>query len=263
MLRAEGRLHSDYAGLARDMVITCSQAAAHTGAAWLLSPGRLWASCGIRHHLYAASRLLDCLGPCTSNNPATEQPQVSVHCTPLEAQHAACFLPLACNLCHQSHCGINIGRPPSASANMQQKAHMGAPAGASGSSQAAQQLPSWVQQIGLDTAAELGHSPQTGRPLLDHCDSVSNTWRLQVPEAPLLAAAQVLCRRSPSHRPCVCNTLTMLQVPEIPLVVDDSAEGLKKTKGALALLVKVGAIADAEKAKSSRNIRCEVAQKLT
>ena len=54
-----------------------------------------------------------------------------------------------------------------------------------------------------------------------------------------------------------------MQVPEIPLVVDDSAEGLKKTKGALALLVKVGAIADAEKAKASRNIRCEVAQKLT
>ena len=45
-------------------------------------------------------------------------------------------------------------------------------------------------------------------------------------------------------------------------MVDDSAEGLKKTKGALALLVKVGAIADAEKAKASRNIRCEVAQKL-
>lgn len=40
-------------------------------------------------------------------------------------------------------------------------------------------------------------------------------------------------------------------------MVDDSAEGLKKTKGALALLVKVGAIADAEKAKASRNIRCE------
>ena len=46
-------------------------------------------------------------------------------------------------------------------------------------------------------------------------------------------------------------------------MVDDSAEGLKKTKGALALLVKVGAIADAEKAKASRNIRCEVAQKPT
>ena len=128
MLRAERCLHREgrlYAGLARDMVIPCSQAAAHTGAAWLLSPGRLW--------------------------------------------------------------------------------------------------------------------------------------------APLLAAAQVLCRRSHSYRCCVspCNTLTMLQVPEIPLVVDDSAEGLKKTKGALALLVKVGAIADAEKAKSSRNIRCEVARKLT
>lgn len=45
------------------------------------------------------------------------------------------------------------------------------------------------------------------------------------------------------------------RVPEVPLVVDDSAEGLTKTKEALALLKKLGAAEDAERAKRSRAIR--------
>lgn len=45
------------------------------------------------------------------------------------------------------------------------------------------------------------------------------------------------------------------KVPEIPLVVDDSAEGLTKTKDAVVLLKKLGAAEDAEKAKRSRHIR--------
>jgi large subunit ribosomal protein L4e len=45
------------------------------------------------------------------------------------------------------------------------------------------------------------------------------------------------------------------QVPEVPLVVDDSTESVTKTSKAVEVLKKVGAYADAEKAKASRNIR--------
>jgi len=45
------------------------------------------------------------------------------------------------------------------------------------------------------------------------------------------------------------------QVPEIPLVLDDSVESIAKTKAAAAALAKVGAFADVEKAADSRKIR--------
>ncbi|KAK4478618.1 hypothetical protein RD792_014107 [Penstemon davidsonii] len=45
------------------------------------------------------------------------------------------------------------------------------------------------------------------------------------------------------------------QVPELPLVISDSAEGIEKTSGALKVLKQVGAIADVEKAKNSIAIR--------
>lgn len=44
-------------------------------------------------------------------------------------------------------------------------------------------------------------------------------------------------------------------VPELPLVVDDSAESLTKTSKAVDLLTKLGAAADLARAKDSRNIR--------
>ncbi|KAK9793008.1 hypothetical protein WJX73_009122 [Symbiochloris irregularis] len=44
-------------------------------------------------------------------------------------------------------------------------------------------------------------------------------------------------------------------VAEVPLVVEDAAESLTKTKAALDLLKKVGALADATKAKESKNLR--------
>jgi large subunit ribosomal protein L4e len=44
-------------------------------------------------------------------------------------------------------------------------------------------------------------------------------------------------------------------VPEVPLVVEDAAEALAKTKEALALLRAVGAGADVERARESRNLR--------
>jgi large subunit ribosomal protein L4e len=43
-------------------------------------------------------------------------------------------------------------------------------------------------------------------------------------------------------------------VPEVPLVVSDAAEALSKTSSAVALLKKVGAFADAQKAKDSKNL---------
>ncbi|XP_058215490.1 large ribosomal subunit protein uL4-like [Rhododendron vialii] len=45
------------------------------------------------------------------------------------------------------------------------------------------------------------------------------------------------------------------EVPEIPLVVGDSAEGIEKTQTAIKALKQVGAYADAEKAKDSQAIR--------
>eukprot|EP00244_Chara_vulgaris_P003947 TRINITY_DN175_c0_g1_i4.p1 TRINITY_DN175_c0_g1~~TRINITY_DN175_c0_g1_i4.p1 ORF type:complete len:472 (+),score=110.08 TRINITY_DN175_c0_g1_i4:188-1417(+) len=45
------------------------------------------------------------------------------------------------------------------------------------------------------------------------------------------------------------------EVPEVPLVVSDDAEGLEKTAMAVKLLKKIGAYADVEKAKASRKIR--------
>jgi large subunit ribosomal protein L4e len=44
-------------------------------------------------------------------------------------------------------------------------------------------------------------------------------------------------------------------VPEIPLVVSDSAEGVEKTSNAIKVLKQIGAYADAEKAKASIGIR--------
>ena len=46
-----------------------------------------------------------------------------------------------------------------------------------------------------------------------------------------------------------------LQVPEIPLVVDDSSESITKTSKAVQILKSVGAYDDAEKAKDSKNVR--------
>ena len=45
-------------------------------------------------------------------------------------------------------------------------------------------------------------------------------------------------------------------VPEVPLVISDSAESVEKTSSAIKILKQVGAFADAEKAKDSRAIRC-------
>lgn len=44
-------------------------------------------------------------------------------------------------------------------------------------------------------------------------------------------------------------------VPEFPLVVSDSAEGVEKTSAAIKVLEKIGAISDVEKAKDSQAIR--------
>lgn len=44
-------------------------------------------------------------------------------------------------------------------------------------------------------------------------------------------------------------------VPELPLVISDSAESVEKTSGAIKVLEQVGAYADAEKAKDSHSIR--------
>ncbi|KAF7804499.1 60S ribosomal protein L4-like [Senna tora] len=44
-------------------------------------------------------------------------------------------------------------------------------------------------------------------------------------------------------------------VPEMPLVISDSAEGVEKTKEAIKVLQKIGAFPDAEKAKDSHGIR--------
>ena len=44
-------------------------------------------------------------------------------------------------------------------------------------------------------------------------------------------------------------------IPEVPLVVEDAAESITKTKAAIDLLKKVGGLADAAKAKESKNLR--------
>ena len=44
-------------------------------------------------------------------------------------------------------------------------------------------------------------------------------------------------------------------IPEVPLVVEDAAESLTKTKAAIELLKRVGGLADATKAKGSKNLR--------
>ena len=46
-----------------------------------------------------------------------------------------------------------------------------------------------------------------------------------------------------------------VQVPEIPLVVDDSAESITKTSKAVQVLKQLGAYEDAAKAKDSKNVR--------
>lgn len=45
------------------------------------------------------------------------------------------------------------------------------------------------------------------------------------------------------------------QVPEVPLVLSDAAESLKKTSKAIEVLKKIGAISDVEKARDSKQIR--------
>ncbi|MQL90051.1 hypothetical protein Taro_022648 [Colocasia esculenta] len=45
------------------------------------------------------------------------------------------------------------------------------------------------------------------------------------------------------------------EVPELPLVISDSAEGVEKTSSAIKVLKQIGAYADAEKAKDSHSIR--------
>lgn len=50
-----------------------------------------------------------------------------------------------------------------------------------------------------------------------------------------------------------CNKHT--QVPEVPLVLDDAAEGMTKTSKAVEVLKKIGAAADVEKCKDSKAIR--------
>ncbi|KAF6140700.1 hypothetical protein GIB67_013993 [Kingdonia uniflora] len=45
------------------------------------------------------------------------------------------------------------------------------------------------------------------------------------------------------------------EVPEIPLVVNDSAEGVEKTSAAIKVLKQIGAFADVDKAKKSHSIR--------
>ncbi|GAX80258.1 hypothetical protein CEUSTIGMA_g7696.t1 [Chlamydomonas eustigma] len=45
------------------------------------------------------------------------------------------------------------------------------------------------------------------------------------------------------------------QVPEVPLVLSDAAESVKKTSKALEVLKKIGAIPDVEKARDSKNLR--------
>lgn len=46
-----------------------------------------------------------------------------------------------------------------------------------------------------------------------------------------------------------------MQVPEIPLVVDDSSESITKTSKAVQVLKSIGAYEDAAKAKDSINVR--------
>jgi len=48
------------------------------------------------------------------------------------------------------------------------------------------------------------------------------------------------------------------QVAEVPLVVEDAAESVQKTKQAIAILKALGAYADVEKVKESRKLRCGV-----
>jgi large subunit ribosomal protein L4e len=50
-------------------------------------------------------------------------------------------------------------------------------------------------------------------------------------------------------------SLPPLQVPEMPLVISNDAEGIKKTSKALAALAAIGAKADTDKARDSVNIR--------
>ena len=51
------------------------------------------------------------------------------------------------------------------------------------------------------------------------------------------------------------NSSSPVQVPEIPLVIDDSAESITKTSKAVQVLKQLGAYEDAAKAKDSKNVR--------
>ena len=51
------------------------------------------------------------------------------------------------------------------------------------------------------------------------------------------------------------NSTSPVQVPEIPLVIDDSAESITKTSKAVQVLKQLGAYEDAAKAKDSKNVR--------
>ncbi|KAA8518809.1 hypothetical protein F0562_016417 [Nyssa sinensis] len=74
--------------------------------------------------------------------------------------------------------------------------------------------------------------------------STRSDMLLLLPSPPLPVPSLVMAR---GHR--------IETVPEIPLVISDSAESVEKTSGAIKILKEVGAYPDAEKAKDSHSIR--------
>ncbi|KAE9447898.1 hypothetical protein C3L33_20208, partial [Rhododendron williamsianum] len=75
----------------------------------------------------------------------------------------------------------------------------------------------------------------------------TKTWRRYAVASAIAASAVPSLVMARGHR--------IEEVPEIPLVVGDSAEGIEKTHTAIKALKQVGAYADAEKAKDSQAIR--------
>ena len=69
------------------------------------------------------------------------------------------------------------------------------------------------------------------------------------------AAMQTSQRDSSAHHIYLLKSFMHAQVPEIPLVVDDSSESITKTSKAVQILKSVGAYEDAQKAKDSKNVR--------
>jgi large subunit ribosomal protein L4e len=80
-------------------------------------------------------------------------------------------------------------------------------------------------------------------------------WRIVVPQKvrQYALASSIAATALPAlveARGHVCE-----KIPELPLVVDNEAESIKKTKDAVALLKKLGAYEDCEKSKASKRIR--------